>query len=153
MSDQLADGRRFRILTAVDHFSRECVVLEVGRSLPSQKITDSLDRAIWLHGKPEIITMDNGTEFTCNHFDCWAYQNGIKLNFIAPGKPTENGIVESFNGRFRDECLNLHWFESISEAQWKVAQWRREYNEQRPHSSLGNLAPREYIEELLGVGT
>lgn len=153
MSDQLADGRRFRILTAVDHFSRECVLLEVGRSLPSQSITDALDRAIWLHGKPEIITMDNGTEFTCNHFDCWAYQHGIKLNFISPGKPTENGIVESFNGRFRDECLNLHWFESITEARWKISEWRREYNERRPHSSLGNLAPKEYIEELLGVGT
>jgi putative transposase len=153
MSDQMADGQRFRILTVVDHFSRECIVLNVGRSMPSAVITAALDHAIWAHGKPEMITADNGTEFTCSHFDRWAYERGIKLNFIAPGKPSENGIIESFNGKFRDECLNLHWFRSLSEAQRLALEWRDEYNERRPHSSLRNLTPKEFVKELSGTRT
>lgn len=151
MSDQLADSRRLRIFTVIDQFSRECLAIEVGQSMPSEVVTDVLDRAISLYGKPETITLDNGTEFTSNHFDCWAYKNGIQLDFITPGCPVENGLIESFNGRLRDECLNMHWFQSMVEAQQLIEQWRQEYNESRPHSSLGNLAPAEYVAQLLGV--
>jgi len=151
MCDQLADGRRFRILTVVDQFSRECLAIEVGQNMPAQIVTEVLDRAIRRYGKPETIRLDHGTEFTSNHFDCWAYQRGIGLDFIPPGCPVENGIIESFNGRLRDECLNLHWFESLAEARQLIEEWRQEYNEIRPHSSLGNLAPAEYVAQLLVV--
>lgn len=151
MSDALADGRRFRVLTAVDQFTRECVVLEAGQSIPSQAVTEALDQAIRQYGKPETITIDHGTEFTSNRFDQWAYQRGIQLDFISPGRPVENGFIESFNGKLRDECLNLHWFASLAEAKRLIEAWRREYNNTRPHSSLGNRAPAEYVAELLGL--
>jgi len=150
MADQLADGRRFRIFTAVDHFSRECVCVKAGQSLTSQDVTEALDWALARHGQPEVITLDHGTEFTSRHFDGWAYQRGIKLDFITPGCPVENGMIESFNGKLRDECLNMHWFKSLWEAQLLLENWRQQYNEMRPHSSLGNLAPRAYIAQLLG---
>jgi len=149
MADQLADGRRFRIFAAVDHFSRECVCVEVGQSLTAEAVTAALERAIACYDKPRTITLDHGTEFTSNHFDWWAYKRGIQLDFIAPGRPVENGMIESFNGKLRDECLNLHWFESLEEARVLIERWRQEYNETRPHSSLGNLAPARYIEQLL----
>jgi putative transposase len=94
-----------------------------------------------------------GTEFTSNHFDQWAYKRGIELDFIAPGRLMDNGFIESFNGKFRDECLNMHWFESLIEAKKLIEQWRFEYNEMRPHSNLENRAPAVYVAELLGVGT
>ena len=152
VSDQLADGRRFRVLTAVDHVSRECVCLMAAQSIPSQAVTEALDEAMDIYGQPEAITMDNGTEFACNHFDQWAYRRGIQLDFITPGRPVENGIIESFNGKLRDECLNVHWFESLADARAEIEAWRQEYNQTRPHSSLGNRAPAEYIAELLGIG-
>jgi putative transposase len=152
VSDQLADGRRFRVLTAVDHVSRECVCLRAAQSLPSQAVTEVLDETMDLYGQPEAITMDNGTEFACNHFDQWAYRRGIQLDFITPGRPVENGIIESFNGKLRDECLNVHWFESLADVRAEIEAWREEYNQVRPHSSLGNRAPAEYIAELLGIG-
>ena len=152
VSDQLADGRRFRVLTAVDHVSRECVCLRAAQSLPSQAVTEALDEAMDIYGQPEAITMDNGTEFACNHFDQWAYRRGIQLDFITPGRPVENGIIESFNGKLRDECLNVHWFESLADVRAEIEAWREEYNQMRPHSSLGNRAPAEYIAELLGIG-
>lgn len=143
--------RRFRVLTAVDQFSRECVLIEADRSLPAQAVTEALDRAIRKYGKPETITIDHGTEFTSNHFDQWAYQWGIQLDFIAPGRPVENGFIESFNGKLRDECLKLHWFESLPSARRLIETWRWEYNNSRPHSSLGNRAPAAYVAELLGL--
>jgi putative transposase len=152
VSDQLADGRRFRVLTAVDHVSRECVCLRAAQSLPSQGVTEALDEAMDILGQPEAITMDNGTEFACNHFDQWAYRRGIQLDFITPGRPVENGVIESFNGKLRDECLNLHWFESLADVRAEIEAWREEYNQVRPHSSLGNRAPAEYIAGLLGIG-
>jgi putative transposase len=151
MADQLADGRRFRVFTAIDNVSRECVAIEVGVSLPAGVVTEALDRAIRARCKPQTITLDNGTEFTSNHFDRWAYGHGIGLDFISQGRPVENSLIESFNGRLRDECLNLHWLESLAEARAVIEGWRREYNETRPHSSLGNRAPARYIAELLGV--
>jgi putative transposase len=151
VSDQLADGRRFRVLTAVDHVSRECVYLKAAQSLPSHAVTEALDEAMSLVGQLKAITMDNGTELACNHFDQWAYHRGIQLDFVTPGRPVENGIIESFNGRLRDECLNVLWFESLADARAELAAWQAEYNEARPHSSLGNRAPAEYIAELLGI--
>ena len=153
VSDQLADGRRFRILTAIDKVSRECVCLEVDQRFPAEAVTRALDQAMVRYGQPKIITSDNGTEFTSNHFDQWAYRREIQLDFIAPGRPMDNGFIESFNGKFRDECLNMHWFESLTEARRLIEQWRFEYNEMRSHSSLGNRAPAIYVAELLGVGT
>jgi putative transposase len=151
VADQLADGRRFRIFTAVDHFSRESVCIKVGQSLTSKDVTHALDRAISQFGQPETITVDNGTEFTSKHFDWWAYHRNIKLDFIRPGCPVENAFIESFNGKLRDECLNMHWFKNLWDAQFLIENWRREYNEMRPHSSLGNLAPTEYVAQLLGA--
>jgi len=103
--------------------------------------------------QPKVITSDNGTGFTSNHFDQWAYGRGIELDFIAPGRPMDNGFIESFNGKLRDECLNMYWFESLAEARRIIGRWRVEYNETRPHSSLGNRAPAAYVAELLGVGS
>ena len=152
VSDQLPDGRRFRVLTGIDQVSRECVCLEVAQSLPANAVTQALDQAMGIYGQPLVITSDNGTEFTSNIFDQWAYRRGIELDFIAPGRPMDNGFIESFNGKLRDECLNMHWFESLAEAKRIIERWRIEYNEVRPHSSLGNRAPAAYVAELLGIG-
>ena len=108
-----------------------------------------LDAVVAEKGCPEMITVDNGPEFSCQHFDEWADKLGIKIDFIRPGKPTENGYIESFNGKLRDECLDSNWFSSLADAREVVETWRREYNEERPHSSLGNLAPAEFISRLL----
>ena len=152
VSDQLADGRRFRVLTAIDQVSRECVCLEVAQRLPAEAVTRALDDAVEVYGQPRVITSDNGTEFTSNVFDQWAYRQGIELDFIAPGRPMDNGFIESFNGKLRDECLNMHWFESLAQARRIIERWRVECNETRPHSSLGNRAPAVYVAELFGVG-
>ena len=153
MSDQLADGRRFRLLAAIDQVSRECVCLEAAQRLPADAVTRALEQAMEMYGQPLVITLDNGTEFTSNVFDQWAYRRGIELDFIAPGRPMDNGLIESFNGKLRDECLNMHWFASLAEARRVIERWRVEYNETRPHSSLGNRAPAAYVAELLGVGS
>ena len=152
VSDQLADGRRFRVLTTIDQVSRECVCLEVAQSFPADAVTQALDQAMENYGQPLVITSDNGTEFTSNVFDQWAYRRGIELDFIAPGQPMDNGFIESFNGKLRDECLNMHWFQSLAEARRVIERWRIEYNEMRPHSSLGNRAPAASVAELLGIG-
>lgn len=149
VSDQLSMGPRIRVLTVVDNFTRESVAMEVDRSLPSRAVTAVLDRAIEGRGKPTMIRVDNGTEFTSRHFDAWAYERKISIDTITPGRPMENGIIESFNGKLREECLDANWFASLEEAKERVEEWRRDYNESRPHSSLGNLAPAEYVERLL----
>ena len=131
VADRLADGRAYRVLTAVDQKTRESLVLEVAFSLPSKRVTEALDSVIARRGKPQAITIDNGTEFTCHHFDAWAFARGIVLDFIKPGRPVENAFIESFNGRLRDECLNAHWFVSLREAQTVIETWRRDYNETR----------------------
>jgi putative transposase len=150
VSDGLADGRKFRVLTVIDLFSRECMGLFAAVSFDSEATTLALDRAIGRGKPPSMITCDNGTEFTARVFDAWAHQRGIRIDFIRPGRPVENGFCESFNGRLRDECLNQHWFLSLDEARASLERWRREYNEARPHSSLGNLTPTEYLRTLLG---
>ena len=146
MHDQLADGRRFRVLTLVDHFSRVSPAIEVGRSLTGSRVVDVLGRLSATLGLPEVIFVDNGTEFTSKAMDQWAYEHGVRLDYSRPGKPTDNAYIESFNGRLREECLNQHWFTSLADARRTIELWRRAYNTTRPHSSLSYQTPREYEE-------
>ncbi len=131
VSDSLHNGRRFRTLTVVDDLSKECPVLEVDHSLTGQRVTRVLERIALTRGLPEVITVDNGPEFISKAVDAWAYANGVKLHFIQPGKPTQNAYIESFNGKFRDECLNEHVFVSLHDAQQKIETWRQDYNANR----------------------
>jgi len=148
MLDQLAYGRRFRVLTIVDAFTRECPALEVDTSIGGKRVTRVLDRLAFLRGVPEVITIDNGPEFASRALDEWAYRNNVKLDFIRPGKPVENAFIESFNGKFRDECLNENWFLSLDDARSTIEAWRIDYNRHRPHSSLNNMTPMEYAEKF-----
>ena len=146
VSDQLANGRRFRLLTVVDDFTRECLVIEVDTSLSGQRVARVLDQISQGRGLPERVVTDNGPEFTSQALNHWAYERGVTQQFIEPGKPVQNAYVESFNGKVRDECLNEHWFTVLAEARTLIEQWRQDYNEQRPHSSLGNRTPREFAQ-------
>lgn len=142
--DQLADGRRFRALTIVDNCTRESIAIEVDFSLPGFRVARVLDRLAETRGLPKTIIVDNGPEFAGQELDRWAYRRGVRIHFIRPGKPIENAFAESFNGRLRDECLNQHWFTSLEDARMKIENFRIDYNTQRPHSSLGNLTPKEF---------
>ena len=144
VSDGLVDGRKLRCLTIVDDCSRESPAIEVDTSINGRRVVAVLDRLADTRGLPDSITVDHGPEFEGQVLDAWAYQNGVVLNFIRPGKPVENAYIESFNGRFRDECLNEHWFLTLAHARDVIERWRVEYNTQRPHSSLGDLTPEEY---------
>ncbi len=145
VTDKLTDGRSFRVLTIVDQFTRESVALAVDRSMSSAKVAETLTGAVDRYGAaPESITVDNGTEFTGRAFETWAMERGVRVNFIRPGKPVENSYAESFNGRLRDECLNVEWFRSVEEARRKLAIWRDHYNNVRPHSSLDDRPPAEF---------
>jgi putative transposase len=144
MADTLADSRGFRTLNIVDDFTRECVAIEVDRSLPGARVVRVLERLAVTVGLPRVIVCDNGPEFAGRTLDAWAYRHRVELRFIRPGKPIENAYVESFNGKFRDECLNEHWFLSIAEAQQIIEAWRVDYNTVRPHRSLGQLTPAAY---------
>lgn len=148
VSDELGFGHRFRVLTIVDHFSRVSPALAVGISMGGQRVADVLTRLSLSHGLPGVIQVDNGPEFTSKALDQWAYRNGVRLDFIRPGRPVENAFIESFNSSLRKECLNVHWFQTLVEAEQEIEGWRREYNEKRPHSSLGNLTPMEYAQSL-----
>ncbi len=136
IGDTLANGRTFRSLNIVDQCSRECLALEVDSSLPGLRVTRVLDRLAGQRGLPQTLVVDNGPEFAGKALDLWAHQNKVHLHFIRPGRPIENAFVESFNGRFRDECLNQHWFTSLADARAKIEAWRDDYNAQRPHSAL-----------------
>jgi putative transposase len=142
--DQLADGRRFRVFAAVDDFTRENVVMRINASLTSVDVVAALTRAIAEFGRPERLVCDNGPEFACSYFQRWAARLGIEIQYIEPGKPMQNAFAESFNGRFRDECLNVYWFESIADARDRIERWRAHYNEQRPHGSLSNVTPSSF---------
>ena len=144
VSDSLYNSRRFRVLTVVDDFSRECPALEVDHSLTGKRVTRVLERIAMTRGLPEAITVDNGPEFISKALDLWAYQNNVKLRFIEPGKPTQNAYIESFNGKFRNECLNDNVFVSLHSAQKIIETWRLDYNSERPHSSLNGMAPTEF---------
>ncbi len=148
ISDGLCDGRRLRCLAIVDDFSRECLVLEVDTSITGRRVVAVLERLADLRGLPLSITVDHGPEFEGQVLDTWAYQAGVRLNFIRPGKPIENAYIESFNGRFRDECLNEHWFLTMTHARYVIESWRIEYNTERPHSSLGNLTPEKFAQSF-----
>jgi len=143
-TDSLANGRRFRALVVVDDFTRECVGIEVDTSLTGGRVARLLERAGELAGLPEVVVSDNGPEFTSRALDAWAYRNGVELRFIQPGKPNQNAFAESFIGKFRDECLNEHWFSSLADAREKLEAWRVDYNTQRPHSSLDDATPSEF---------
>ena len=141
--DYLTDGRRLRTLNVVDTFTRECLGIEVDTSLPGERVTRVLDAIVWKYGLPKTITVDNGPEFISRALDRWAYQHGVALHFIQPGKPSQNGHVESFNGRFRDECLSQAYFPTLARARAEIEIWRVDYNERRPHSAIGNRTPTE----------
>lgn len=144
VADGLIDGRKLRVLAIVDDFSRECLVLEVDTSLPGTRVVKVLERLGEMRGLPRSITVDHGPEFEGQALDAWAYKRAVRLDFIRPGKPVDNCYIESFNGRFRDECLNEHWFLSMQHARSTIEAWRIEYNTERPHSSLDDLTPEEF---------
>jgi len=146
LHDRLATKRPFRVLTMVDEYSRESPAMVADTSLPGARVVEVLERLAETHGLPQAITIDNGPEFAGSAVDAWAYRRGIRLYFIDPGKPVQNAYVESFNGRFRDECLNEHWFPTLDEARRLIEAWRQDYNTVRPHSSLGDLTPVEFAE-------
>lgn len=148
VSDTLAWGRRIRCLTVVDCFTRESPAIEVDTSLPGARVVRVLDHIAGQRGFPQGIVMDNGPELTGRVLDQWAYEHGVELRFIAPGKPVQNAFIESFNGRFRDECLNQHWFVNLAHARRVVETWRLDYNRARPHSSLGYLTPSEFANQV-----
>ena len=143
MSDQLFDGRRIRILTIVDAFSRLSPAIDVRQSYRGSDVVETLQRVTRVHGKPRSIRVDNGPEFISKALDLWAYMNGVTLDFSRPGKPTDNAFIESFNGSFRAECLNAFWFLSLEDARSRCEAWRTDYNEVRPHSSIGQKTPIE----------
>lgn len=142
--DELASGRKFRTLNLMDGYTREALAIEVDTSLPGLRVVRVLERLRERRGTPTAIQLDNGTEFTSRVVDQWAYQRGVALHFIERGKPTQNALIESFNGKFRDECLNQNWFLDLREAQDRIEAWRVDYNTVRPHSSLGYRTPAEF---------
>ena len=145
VSDALWWGRKLRMLTVMDTYTRESLAIEVDTSLSGARVARVLERVIGERGtQPGEIVMDNGPELTSKALDQWAYTRGVRLRFIAPGKPQQNGYIESFNGKLRDECLNEHWFLSLYDAREKIEAWRMEYNRERPHSSLQNMTPEEF---------
>ena len=150
VSDQLYNGQRFRALTIIDNYSRRCLAIEIGQSLKGCDVVNTLESLYEHYGiKPERIKVDNGPEFVSKELDRWAYERKVALNFSRPGNPTDNPFIESFNGSFRDECLNTNWFLSLHDARLKIDSWRRDYNTYRPHSSLQGLTPEEVEYEML----
>ncbi len=152
VSDELHDGRRFRALTVVDVFTREALAINVGIRLRGEHVVETLNKLVARRGKPKYVFVDNGSEFTGRLMDLWAYHHGTRIDFSRPGKPTDNAFVETFNGSLRDECLNLHWFSSIDEAQAIIEAWRIEYNESRPHMALGNHPPSGFALLAMDAG-
>jgi putative transposase len=147
VADSLFDGRRFRALTIVDNFSRECLAIEAGQSITGKEVSAVVERLVMERGVPDRIQCDNGSEFISRVLDKWAYDHGVTMDFSRPGKPMDNAMIESFNGSFRDECLNVNWFLSMEDAREKIEKWREDYNEFRPHSSLGDLTPRQFVDK------
>ena len=146
--DAVECGRAIRVLTVVDAFTRECLALEVDTSFASRRVTRVLDAIMAERGVPQTIRCDNGPELTSRHFLAWSIERQIELVHIQPGKPTQNGRLESFNGKLREECLRVSWFQNLFDARSKIGAWRKEYNEERPHSSLGYRTPKEFAAQL-----
>jgi putative transposase len=141
VAQRLTDGRWIRVLTVVDQYTRECVTLLADNTLSGEKVAVALDKVLLQRGAPESITVDSGTEFTSKARNHWAYRNGVHLDFLRAGRPVENGYIESFNGKLRDECLNVEVFFNLVDARRKLYLWRRDYNHQRPHSALDDRTP------------
>jgi putative transposase len=152
VSDQLATGRRPRVFNLVDDYSRECVLQIVDVSISGERVARELQRLAWSRPLPKTIVCDNGPEFTSKSMFFWARESRVKLHFIHPGKPTQNAFVESFNGKFRDYCLNLHWFTSLQDARSEIDTWRDHYNHVRPHRSLGKKPPAVFAKEAAQYG-
>ena len=150
--DNLASGRKFRTLNLMDGFTRESPRIEVDTSLPGLRVVRVLEEVAQQRGYPQAIQVDNGPEFISRAVDQWAFEHSVELHFIAPGKPTENAFIESFNGKFRDECLNENWFLTLPEAREKIEMWRRDYNQVRPHSALGYQTPEEFAARAAARG-
>ena len=148
VSDRTRYGSNIRVLTVIDEVTRECLALEVDSSLTGRRVCMVLNKIALFRGLPKEILTDNGPEFTSNLLNAWAYDHTVEHVFADPGKPMQNGYIESFNGKLRAECLNQHWFKSVSEAKDIIERWRLEYNQVRPHSSLDNLTPTEYAQRL-----
>ena len=148
VADQLADGRRFRSLTVMDIYTRECLAIEAAQSLKGEDVVRVMNQIKMHRGVPKMLFCDNGAEFTSQAMDLWAYQNGVRMAFSRPGKPTDNAFVESFNGTFRAECLDAHWFPTLTAAREIVETWRREYNASRPHRALGERTPNEFASQI-----
>lgn len=144
MSDSLSDGRRFRLLTVVDDFTRECIAIEVDTGISGERVVRILKSVGYMRGLPKTLVADNGPEFTSKAMLVWSRPQGVSLHFIKPGRPTQNAFVESFNGRLRDECLNQHWFGNLDEARRIIESWRLDYNTRRPHSALGYMTPKAF---------
>lgn len=151
MRDTLGDAKAFRTFNVVDDLTRECPAIEVAKSIPGARVVRVLERIAVNRGYPKRVVADNGPELTGQALDEWAYRNGVELHFITPGRPVENAYIESFNGKFRDECLNEHWFSTLDDARRTIEEWRRDYNEERPHSSLGDLTPAEYAAQFANL--
>ena len=149
--DALASGKKFRTLNLMDGYTREAPAIEVDTSLPGTRVVRVLERVAQQRGVPEAIQVDNGPEFISRAVDQWAYANGVRLHFIDPGKPTQNGFIESFNGKFRDECLNQNWFTDLADGRRIIEAWRVDYNTRRPHSALGYRTPAEFATEAGAV--
>lgn len=146
VSDQLVDGARFRALPVLDLHTRQCLAIEIGFHLRGEQVVTTLEQLRRQHGAPRALFCDNGSEFASRAVDFWAYQHEVRIDFSRPGKPTDNGHIEAFNGSFRRECLNAHWFRNLDEAKRTIEAWRREYNEIRPHRALNDLTPGQYAE-------
>ncbi len=149
VSDRLSDGRAFRVLSLVDNVSRVSPALEADFKMTGERVCEVLNRAIVAHGLPKTIRLDNGPEFAGKALDVWAYRRGVKLCFSRPGKPTDKAFCDSLNGKLRDEFLATHWFENIADVRLHLETWREEYNRFRPHSSLGDLSPFEWLQSQL----
>jgi putative transposase len=147
VADQLADGRKFRALTVVDVFTREALAIEVGARLRGDDVVATLNRIAATRCKPQYLFVDNGSEFSGRLLDLWAYHHKVRIDFSRPGKPTDNCYVETFNGSLRDECLNVHWFETMEDAKAIIEAWRRDYNESRPHMALNEATPEAYARQ------
>jgi putative transposase len=146
MSAKLLDGRWFRVLTVMDQFTRECLALVADRALNGHRVALALSQVVAERGTPESITAGNGSEFAGRAMDAWSYQYGVHLEFICPGKPVDNSFIESFNGRLRDECLNVDTFFDLGDASEKLTRWQLDYNQVRPHSALGDRSPEEFVD-------
>jgi len=147
MSDSLFNYRKFRTLNIIDNFTKNAILIETSTSITGNRVTKLLEQLKDFHDLPEVITVDNGPEFTSKVMKRWAQENKVRLNYIEPGKPIQNAFIESFNGKFRDECLNQNWFKSIDEARTVINKWREEYNNFRPHSSLNMRSPKQFTDK------